>query len=235
MLVSRNVSGGIFGVTSRTVASSTSSRSSWASIRPRRSVPRTAAEITPCNRLEPARFWVTLRPPACARAASMRQVVVLPLLPVTITLWASLVATVLCRTPGSTQRATAPGKLVPPPTRRTLDAVPAALPAASASVKRACADGETGALPSQDLAGGRSATRRIWRPLLHLFGVASGTSSHPRPAAACLPGRGGARHRGRHPRWLARALRRGRSGGRTTAGRNGRRCPCLPGTPALRP
>jgi len=146
MFVTRNVSGRTSGATSRTVASSTSSRSNSASIRPHRSVPCTAAEVTPCSKLEPDRFWVTRRPPVWARAASMRQVVVLPLLPVTTVLRASLAAVAFSSTCGSIRRATMPGKLVPPPTPRTRDAVPAALPPASASARRACADAQAGAL-----------------------------------------------------------------------------------------
>src|SRR5216683_4518577 len=209
-----------------------SSRSSCASIRPRRSIPRTAAEITPCNRFEPDRFWVTLRPLARARAASIRQVVVLPLLPVTITLRVSVAAPTFRRMWGSIRRATLPGKLVPPPNRSTRHAVPTALPAPSASARRACPEGVTCALPAKDPPGERLAIVRTWRHPLPARGLASGSSSGPRVAAARLLGRGGARHHGLRPRWLGRALHRGRNGGHMTEGRSDRGCLCLPGTPA---
>ena len=98
MLVTMTVSGSISGTTWRMTASSISKMSTSAARAPRKSAPLTATEVTPCNRLEPARFCVTRLPAACASAAIMRHVVVLPLLPVTTILRAELAPTTLRNT-----------------------------------------------------------------------------------------------------------------------------------------
>ena len=78
--------------------------------------------------------------------------------------------------------------------RSTLDAVPAALPAASASARRACARGGNGrSAPARAHSGGAATHHAHLRPPLAAARGHRRPSSRPPPAAARVTGCGGAR------------------------------------------
>src|SRR5918998_3079299 len=83
-------------------------------------------------------------------SASMRETVVLPLVPATTTVpWGSRLA-ILSSSRGSIRSATRPGAAVPPPRPRPRIAAPVALAAASAAINRASRVGELGAISQDD-------------------------------------------------------------------------------------
>src|ERR671913_500477 len=83
-------------------------------------------------------------------SASMRETVVLPLVPATTTVPCSNRLAILSRSWGSMRSATKPGAAVPPPRPRPRIAAPVALAAASAAISRASRVGELGAIGEDD-------------------------------------------------------------------------------------
>src|SRR3954468_226403 len=97
---------------------------------------------TPRKRFEPERLWATRDPCACRMSASMRDMVVLPLVPATMTVPCGIRLAILSRSRGSMRSATRPGAAVPPPRPSPRIATPVALAAASAAISRASRGGE---------------------------------------------------------------------------------------------
>src|SRR5690606_4017434 len=89
------------------------------------------ADTTPRTRFEPERLCTGGIPAASSRSATMRDVVVLPFVPATITTPCSSRLVSLCNRPGSTRSATSPGAEVPPP--RPATRMPAAVVFATSS------------------------------------------------------------------------------------------------------
>src|SRR5215212_1406585 len=108
------------------------------------------ALATPRTRFEPERLWATRDPWACRMSASMRETVVLPLVPATTTVPCGNRLAILSRSRGSMRSATRPGAAVPPPRPSPRIATPVALAAASAAIRRASRGGELGTIGKND-------------------------------------------------------------------------------------
>src|SRR5215208_8112048 len=108
------------------------------------------ALATPRTRLEPERLWTTRDPCACRMSASMREIVVLPLVPAMTTVPCGSRLAILSRSRGSMRSATRPGAAVPPPRPSPRIAAPVALAAASAAIRRASSGGELGTFGEDD-------------------------------------------------------------------------------------
>src|SRR5215208_3629568 len=108
------------------------------------------ALATPRTRFEPERLWATRDPCACKMSASMREIVVLPLVPAMTTAPCGSRLAILSRSRGSMRSATRPGVAVPPPRPSPRIAAPVALAAASAAISRASRVGELGAIGEDD-------------------------------------------------------------------------------------
>src|SRR5829696_4365422 len=108
------------------------------------------ALATPRTRFEPERLWATREPCACRMSASMRETVVLPLVPATTTVPCGSRLAILSRSRGSMRSATRPGAAVPPPRPSPRIAAPVALAAANAAISRASRGGELGTFGEDD-------------------------------------------------------------------------------------
>src|SRR3954468_11019997 len=117
---------------------------------PVRSAWLASALATPRTRFEPERLWATRDPCACRMSASMRETVVLPLVPATTTVPCGSRLAILSRSRGSMRSATRPGAAVPPPRPSPRIATPVALAAASAAISRASRGGELGTFGEND-------------------------------------------------------------------------------------
>ena len=146
MLVITTTSGWISGTTRGMVPSSTSKSSTSLSSRPKILAKLTATDVTPWTRLEPERLWETCWPHCFAIVAVMREVVVLPLLPVMTIFFALLAPITDFRILGSMRRATMPGKLVPPLTRNRRPVAPTNFPAEIANASRPLSMPDSGAM-----------------------------------------------------------------------------------------
>src|SRR5829696_1610895 len=117
---------------------------------PVRSAWLASALATPRTRFEPERLWATRDPCACKMSASMRETVVLPLVPATTTVPCGSRLAILSRSRGSMRSATRPGAAVPPPRPMLRIAAPVTLAAAKAAISRASRVGELGAIGEDD-------------------------------------------------------------------------------------
>src|SRR6185312_8207691 len=123
------------------VPSSISKRSTSLSNCPKILAKLTATDVTPCSRLDPVRLCEIRFPSYFAISAVIREVVVLPLLPVITIFFALLAPMTDCNTFGSIRRAIIPGRLVPPPMRSRRPDAPANFPAEIARERRALPKG----------------------------------------------------------------------------------------------
>src|SRR5215216_3660126 len=131
------------------------------------------ALATPRTRFEPERLWATRNPCACRMSASMRETVVLPLVPATTTVPCGSRLASLSRSRGSIRSATRPGAAVPPPRPSPRIAAPVALAAANAAISRASRVSELGAIGEDD-GGHLEPLEDHQRDDRHYLGVALG-------------------------------------------------------------